>query len=205
MMHKDAFSFEPVVSKFKGADALPFTPSVDYEDGPIHIQDTSEGLQYQIWRARIVADTVYITSATLAETPVMTVRGIEEISLAFDQNGRHLLTYLVNEGVWLYWYDPILQRYAHLLIEVGAISPRITLDDKRTLQRSSSEIILAYVKNNNLYCRSQLDRYQITYLLQEVVGGRLLRIGMNSVYRMQFIFQAQPYGDYSCTVGLNCL
>ena len=184
---------------------LPYTDTCDYEDGPIYLQDASRGLQHQIWRARIVADTVYLTSPTTPETPILTVRGIKSVSLAFDQNARHLLTYLLGNEVWLYWYDPVIQGYTHTLFETGADSPRVTLDDKRELQRDSSEVILAYVKNGNLYYRGQRDRYQIPYLLQSGVAGRLMRVGLNSHYRLQFIFQAQPYGTYSCTLETNCL
>ncbi len=184
---------------------LPYTDTCDFEEGPIHLQDPSQGLQYQIWRARIVADTVYITSATTPETPVITVRGIQEVSLAFDQNARSVVLYLVQGNMWLYWHDPTIQQYTHTLLETGVISPRASLDDKREMQRDNSEIILAYVKDGNLYYRGQRDRYQIPYLLQTGVAGRLMRIGMNINYRFQFIFQAQPYGDYSCTIGLNCL
>ncbi len=163
------------------------------------------GLDYQIWRARLVGDTVYITSPTTPETPVLTVRGITEISLTFDQNARYVVTYLVGDQVWVYWFDSVPSRFVHTLVETEAYSPRISLDDKRVMALDDSNIILAYVKDNCLYCRSQKDRYQISYLLEENIGGRLMRIGMNINYRFQFIFQAQPYGDYSCTVGLNCL
>ena len=198
-------SFLSVVAKYKGADMLPYSDTCDYEDGPIYLQDASQGLQYQVWRARIVADTVYLTSPTTPETPIITVRGIKSVSLAFDQNARHLLAYLLGDDVWLYWYDPAIQRYTHTLFETGVISPRVTLDDKREMQRDYSEIILAYVKDGNLYYRGQRDRYQIPYLLQAGVAGRLMRVGMNSKYRLQFIFQAQPYDTYSCTLEVNCL
>ncbi len=205
MIPSGTCSTNPVVALYSKANALPFTNLVDYEDGPVYIQDTSSGMDYQVWRARLVGDTVYITSPTTPETPVFTVRGISEISLTFDQNARYVITYLVAGEVWVYWFDTIPSRFVHTLVETGAYSPRISLDDKRKMALSSSNIILGYVKDNCLYCRSQKDRYQIPYLLEENIGGRLLRIGMNINYRFQFIFQAQPYGDYSCTVGLNCL
>lgn len=194
-----------IAAKYKGADMLPYTDTCDFEEGPIHLQDPSQGLQYQIWRARIVADTVYITSATKPETPVITVRGIQEVSLAFDQNARYVVLYLVQGNMWLYWHDPAIQQYTHTLLETGVISPRASLDDKREMQRDNSEIILAYVKDGNLYYRGQRDRYQIPHLLQTGVAGRLMRVGMNANYRLQFIFQAQPYDIYSCTLELNCL
>ncbi len=205
MIPHGACSTEPVVAFYSKANALPFTDLVDYADGPIYIQDASEGLNYQVWRARVIGDVVYITSPTTPETPVMSVRCISEVSLTFDQNARYVISYLVEGTLWIYWFDPVLSRFVHTQLEEDVISPRIDLDDKRPLALESSNIILAYVKDNNLYCRSQQDRYQIPYLLEENVYGRLLRIGMNINYRFQFIFQAQPYGDYSCTVGLNCL
>ncbi len=195
----------PVISFYSKAKVLPFSNLISYEDGPIYIQDTSMGLGHQIWRGRLVGDTFYLTSPTTPETAIMTVRGITEISFTFDQNGRYVVAYLVENALWLYWFDPISSKFIHTFLEAEVISPRVSLDDYRPLQLSVSNIILAYVKNNNLYCRVQEDRYLIPYLLEEKIGGRLMRIGMNINYRFQYVFQAQPYNDYSCTVGLNCL
>ncbi len=205
MMPDKQCSSQAIVSQYRGADRLPFDGRYDYEDGPIYIQDTSQGLQVQIWRARIFGDTIYLTSPNTPEFPVLTRRGIEEASLAFDQNGRYLISFLIRGNLYLYWHDPVIQEYAQTFLDSEVTSARITLDDKRRLQRDASEVILAYTKNNSLYYRGQLDRYQVPYLLQSGIAGRLMRVGMNSHYRLQFIFQAQPYGDYSCTIGLNCL
>jgi hypothetical protein len=35
----------------------------------------------------------------------------------------------------------------------------------------------------------QRDRYEVEYLLKENVGGRLLRVGMNEVNRLQFLIE----------------
>ena len=205
MIPEQACSTYPVVGLFKSSDVLPYTDTVDYEDGPYQLADTSRGLQYQTWRTRLVGDTVYITAANHVESVVMVMRCVTEVSLAFDQNGRYLLTYLKNGDMWVYWYDPIAYKFVHTLLEVDVISPRATLDDKRDLFVTMSEVILAYVKDGNLYYRGQNDRFGIPHLLQQDVGGRLMRIGMHTDFRLQFIFQAKPYTTYSCTLDLNCL
>ncbi len=198
-------SSTPVIAFYSKAKVLPFSNLISYEDGPVYIQDTSMGLGHQIWRGRLVGDTFYLTSPTTPETAIMTVRGITEISFTFDQNGRYVVAYLVGSVLWLYWFDPAVNEFIHTPLDSDVISPRISLDDYRPLLLSSSNIILAYVKNNNLYCRVQEDRYQIPFLVEEDIGGRLMRIGMNINFRFQYVFQALPYEDYSCTVGLNCL
>ena len=48
---------------------------------------------------------------------------------------------------------------------LGAVNPRVTLDDKRRGQTSSSDVILAYLRAGSLYYRQQRDRYLTEYLL----------------------------------------
>lgn len=196
----------PVPAALGSAERLPATDQIVYEKGPIQLSDTSQGLDYQLWRARLVGDTVYLTSPTKAETPLFSLRGVTQISLSFDQNGHPLLAYLINSNeMWLFWYDPVIQSFTHTLLENEVRDVRVILPDRRKFQLAYSEVGVYYTKNDALYWRRQLERYQHSHLLLQGIGGRLLKVGMSTHYRLQFIFQAHDYDTYSCTLELGCL
>jgi hypothetical protein len=71
-------------------------------------------------------------------------------------------------------------------MDSDVITPKCSLDDKRQLQVSRSDIILAYIREGALYARQQRDRFDTEYLLKSDVGGYLRRIGMNVQQRFQF-------------------
>lgn len=206
MIPENRMSSYPVIADLVGSDRFPITDALEYEEGPIHLQDITQGLQYHIWRIRLVGDDVYVTSPSTPETKLFSNPRITQVSLAFDQNARYVVAYILdNTELWLYWYDPTLQRFAHTFIESGVRDVRITMPDKRDFQINLSDIGMFYTKGDVLYARWQIDRYGVTQELQRGIAGRLMRVGMNNHYRLQFIFQAQPYETYSCTRELNCL
>ena len=206
MIPENRMSLYPVITDLVGSDRFPITDILEYEEGPIHLQDITQGLQYHIWRIRVVGDDVYVTSPTTPETKLFNNPRITQVSLTFDQNARYVVAYILdNTDLWLYWYDPTLQRFAHTFIESGVRDVRITMPDKRAFQIDSSDIGMFYTKGDVLYARWQIDRYGVKQELQRGIAGRLMRVGMNKHYRLQFIFQAQPYETYSCTLELNCL
>src|SRR5690606_2169900 len=100
------------------------------------------------------------------------------------------LTFLDNTGAFYYWYDATIEDYRLSQLPPGSTNPRCTLDDKRPLQIPTSDIILAYTRDNSLYFRAQRDRFQDEYLLTSElpVNGVLEQIGMNTKWRLQFAF-----------------
>ncbi|MES2704842.1 MAG: hypothetical protein V4649_19560 [Bacteroidota bacterium] len=120
-------------------------------------------------------------------TPVVlfTRPGIRELSLAFDQNMKPFVAFVQYSEAWYWWFDTVdaTQKFTAL---PGAVSPRCTLDDKRLIAQNTSDIILAYVKANNLYMRYQRDRYTIEYLLKTAVDATLVTIGMATNNRIRF-------------------
>lgn len=206
MIPENRLSSYPVPAALVGSDKFPITDTLEYEEGPFGLQDTSRGLQYQIWRIRLIGESIYVTSPTTPETEVFSKRGITQVSLSFDQNARYVIAYIINSSqLWLYWYSPILQSFTHTQIDDGVRDVRITMPDKRDFQISESVIGMFYTKGDRLLVRWQTDRYGAVQELQRGIAGRLMRVGMNAHYRLQFIFQAQPYETYSCTRELNCL
>lgn len=206
MIPEGHLSSYPVPAPLVGPDRFPFNELMSYETGPIAFQDSSHGMQYQIWRIRVVGDDVYVTAPNTPETVVFSKRCITHVSLSFDQNARYVIAYILEgNALWLYWYDPVVQQFTHTWLEDGVRDVCVTMPDKRKFQISESDIGVFYTKGALLCARWQIERYQNIQILQEGVAGRLMRVGMNAHYRLQFIFQAQPYETYSCTFDLNCL
>lgn len=197
MMPDNELSTEPVRASYVGARALSVTKTVDYEDGGKDIQDVSEGLLYQRWRARLfragtVDSYVMLDAPTVSEFIALEQMNMTEVSFSFDQSMRPAIAF-VQEGVAkLWWYDSAIPGMTITEIGEGIITPRITYDDKRRLgsmEYSISDLVLGYVLENNLYIRIQRDRFTIPYLLAEGVSP-LIKIGFSRELRLQFMHEA---------------
>lgn len=165
---------------------------IDWEDGPIAIEDVTSGLDYQPWRCRIETDSstwdIIINPENGSDTTIITSSNpISECSLAFDQTGKPYIAYVENDVSKMYWYDSTIPDYDTLVLPANCVSPRITLDDKRPSQVGESDIILAYVNEGKLCYRQQRDRFLTEYILAEDLETHLVKIGMNVKYRMQFL------------------
>jgi hypothetical protein len=48
------------------------------------------------------------------------------------------------------------------------------------------------MRGTSLYYRQQRDRYEVEYLLKTGLNAKLVRVGMNKGYRLQFMLEALP-------------
>lgn len=172
-------------------DLIPPNKTTAYAIGGVGLNDSSQGLNVQLWTATVVGDEVKLVAPnqTVAIT-VFSAPDITALTIAFDQNMRVTLCYVQYGVAKLYWYDTNIAGYA-ITEFPGAITPRVTLDDRRDLESSTSDIVLAYVKNDNLYFRLQRERYLTERLLKANVQATLTQMGMNVVNRLQF--KLKPY------------
>lgn len=166
-------------------------PLVDYELGGIALNDSSKGLKVKVWTLYLDDNNVMIKADGVVPTVLFTRPGIRELSLAFDQNMRPFVAFVQHTETWFWWYDTFDNTVKFTQL-VGAISPRCTLDDKRLIAQNTSDIILGYVKANNLYMRYQRDRYTIEYLLKTNVAATLVTIGMARNNRIRFRMRLLP-------------
>lgn len=212
---QDIFSSNPVSGTFLGGRSLPVKSELDYESGGLALQDSSRGLLCNIWRSRILnnktdivldaqpanADGQVVDSSTL-----ITGINITEVSISFDQNMNPAIAYVEDGTPKFYWYDTTIPGFTTTSYP-GILTPRVSLDDKRSLQSSISDVIFAYIRNeggqNRLYYRQQRDRYTIEYDPTEDLDPTtrdeyrdmvdlspgLIKIGMNRQLRMQFMFR----------------
>lgn len=166
---------------------------IDYEWGGIAIQDTSQGMRYQVWQVfynRLISSICIRRMAFSEEIVILpNMQNITRLGLAFDLNMRPTICYVQNGISYLYWYN-LFTNEATITEFTDMKNPCITLDDSRSVQSSQSDIILAYQIGRDLYYRQQRDRYQIPLLLIENHrASTLFQIGMNLGNRLQFNFK----------------
>lgn len=189
MLPDGVLSTTPDPYAFSGGRSLSVSKVVDFETGGIAVNDASEGLQYQRWRCQLIRGQVIIDAPSVAPFVFMENANIEEISLSFDQNMRPALAYVESGTAKLYWYDSTIPGYTTLTLPAGSITPRISMDDKRSNESSISDIILAYVRSGSLYYRQQRDRFLTEYELATGITTGLVKIGMNNRFRFQFMLE----------------
>lgn len=190
MIPEESLTDEPVPSLFSGAARLPTTDTLDYEDGGIAIQDGTQGLLVQVWRARVLNDGRDIVIDSENTEPVVWYSGesITEVSLSFDRNMNPAVAFVESRQAKLNWFDSSVGEQVTTEFP-GIANPRLTHDDKRPEQSANSDVIFAYLRGGNLCYRQQRDRYQIEYVLQENVEGKLIKFGMTNKLRLQFEFE----------------
>lgn len=172
---------------------------VDYEMGGVGLSDASTGLLVQVWTATLVGvpgeagTAVHVSAPNTPDTLLFQRDGITEISLAFDQNMRPFIAFVAAGQATFWWYDATLPGARFTDLPTGSSSPKCTLDDKRPLETlaGTSDILLAYIRTDNLYYREQRDRYTVEYLLSadlstKLIAPKVRKLGMNDVSRVQF-------------------
>lgn len=162
----------------------------DYEMGGVALNNSSQGFLVQSWRCFVDSGTndVRVQAGTNPATTIFTQPGITALALAFDQNMRPTIAYVVADQGYLRWYDSSAGAFV-VTAYPGIRNPRLSLDDKRASQyANNSDIIFAYIRGTSLYYRQQRDRFLIERLLRTgVLPTQTLRnIGMMSNYRMLF-------------------
>lgn len=193
MMPDNALSTETLRAPFQYPYNLAKRNLWDYDYGGIAMQDPSAGLQYQVWKCKWEStdSTVYIAPLASEDYEAVAVQSdVVEVAFTFDQNMRYQLALRLSDGtVKHHWYDPTISDYT-VTVYTGIDSVAIKLDDKRNnaTQGGFSDIILTYIKNNNLYFRLQRDRYLIQYLLYSGIPADrcISQFGMNNIWRMQW-------------------
>lgn len=186
MLPGDALSSEPVLGQFIGAAALGGTRVTDYADGPVAIQDVSQGLRAKVWTARVISSQVVELSAP-GVAPIVIVRepNITDVSVGFDQNGYLTIVWVANNVTKFRWFDSSAGQTVTSEF-TGWLTPKIALDDYRIANAATSDVVLTYIRNGNLYYRQQRDRYGVERLLAE---GNFLQIetfGMTDKQRLQW-------------------
>jgi hypothetical protein len=190
-------------SDFRGGRAsFKQTLTKDYETGPTGLNDTSEGLLVKTWVFEIRGSTIVTypeATPSLTTTLGSGYGELTEISGTFDQNGRPIFTYVEDGEAKLNWYDSSIASFTVTNYGATVLNPRVALDDKRFSQNPASDIIFTYIKNTNLYYRTQRERYLTEHLFKASViqneNTILFRVGLNRGYRFQWEFRDYTVSD----------
>jgi hypothetical protein len=208
MMPGNQISLTVQYAQFLPPDnVVPATDMIAYQEGGIALNDPSMGMQVQLWTLQAiptggVSDPVDIVISSPSASPqiLLSLIGITSVSLAFDQNMQPAVAFTQSGHAKLWWYDATIPGYTTLDFGIDATSPRVTLDDKRLLEIGigSTSIILGYIRNDNLYMRSQSDRFITENILigdlsTFVTNPQLCMIQMNKINRLQFFVKGNLY------------
>lgn len=210
MIPEGRLSTTPVVAPFMEAQKQ--VPLIDYEKGGVGLNNPTQGLQVQTWTLRYdrASGNMRLSAPNTPEFTLWNRPDITEVSLAFDQNMNPFVAFVQAGVAKFWWYDPTIpgQTFAESLLGT-AITPRATMDEKRATQSAVSDIILGYMRNNNLCYRIQRERYLTEHVLRTGCGGKLADIGRNTGYRLQFKLTdttdpaMKPAGPYLADVILD--
>lgn len=170
-----------------------FNLNTDYEAGPVALNDPSQGLAYQPWVLTWSGITNKFTvtpEITGSPQALITVANVIQCSFAFDQNGHVNIAYTVGANAYLYWYDTSVASWVQTLLAAGTNSPTLCLDDKRSTQTQSSDVMLWYTKKQldlsyNLYKRQQRERYLVEKKMADGVYPFIHKLGMHRRFRNQ--------------------
>lgn len=186
-------SASPVPAPFAGAKGLTASSFIDYEDGGVAINDPSNGLLYQRWRASLVANQfLYMEAPNTPSFLLLNIPGTTEISMSFDANMQPVVAYVQAGSAKLYWFDSVSSGFVTTNFGSTFKTPRVALDDHRFAATNGfqlSDVIFAYVKDNSLCYRQQRDRYLTERVLKTGLRADqgLLKIGLNRKLRFQFM------------------
>lgn len=199
MIPDNELSSSAVISGFSFPVKEPGDELVDWELAGVYLNDPSQGLAVKLWRVDAVRNNdsglidVVLTAPGEVEPGVPSVvlfsgADITEVALTFDQNMNPFVAYQQGADAKLYWYDPTVPGMTHTTLPAGIRTMRCTLDDKRGVATSGSDIVLSYVRAGNLCVRYQRERFTVEYVLRAGVGAdaQLVSMAMNNGARLQW-------------------
>lgn len=161
----------------------------DVHFGGVAISDPSQGVSFQLWTAFIQGGDILLTAPN---TPAFVrLPGVNAVwvALAFDQNAREFIAYADKFGnASFVWFDTLINNFRTTAL--AGVVPRVfaAFDDSRPVQLPQSDVILAYVRGNELFFRAQRERFVAEHDLGPA-PATLVQVGMNQRNRFQFAFQ----------------
>ena len=151
----------------EGVLELPLTDNINsnYFKGGSIIND-STGMFNNTWIYTYEENNVKVRNLTtmLPEITITTIENIEQVSVTFNQNMQAQYCYIVEDQLYLYWFDNLINNYTATLLTDEVTSCYIVLDETRDNLLGTSNNLLYYIKNNNLYLRKQNERFTIEHL-----------------------------------------
>ena len=168
--------------------------------GPVALNNSQGVLNSRYWLVTQTGNQVQIqgaegelweVGASLFNEPLP----IQQISLTFDQLGRPLVFYRVGEDTLkLCWYDPIAQESVLTNFGIGK-DPTACFDFPQDTGQSFTDVLLFYVRNDQVFMRIQRDRYAIEYPCPAIQPGlKINSAGLRVDNRLQVVYQFKDAG-----------
>jgi len=188
MLPEGRFSIQPARAAYLAPDNIQgYSRRLDYERGGKAIGDASTGLDEQNWRVYYdrLTYAVHLADETGFDQIMFRSIGLTQLALAFDFNMRPLIAYTENGVTWLRQFNTSGEQTSKLLIP-SARQPRLCLDDKRVEFSASADVLLFYLRADNICMRMQREGFLTEHVMAtDVVGTRLGRVGMTTGWRVQ--------------------
>lgn len=187
MIPGDVPTPDPIAGPFLHPAKGPLDLLVDYEMGGVALNDASQGSNVKVWTVGYSGADVIVSAPDTAPSVLFTRPGITELGLAFDQLMRPFVAFTDGGGSTFWYYNSLTSTQEFFpYLPAGSVHLRCSLDDKRPLGNPTSDIIVSYLRDGNLYYRVQRDRYLDEVLYAEDAGSFLICMGMTKTNRMQW-------------------
>lgn len=188
MIPNNSISQRSVLTPMMYPDNSKFRGLMDAELGGVAIGDASQGMETYIWNCEVEANgDVKLTRNGASPIVVYNLPDVVDVSFCFDQNMRVQLAWETSQQeLFFYHWDSLANAYAVMPLGTGK-TPRLTLDDKREVGATTSDVLCVYIKNNALVYRQQRDAYLQERILISTLPAstELMRVGMGG-YQLQF-------------------
>jgi len=189
---------------FLPPDNMDIPPTADWELGGIGLSNSSTGLEVQVWHLFVTGvdagTQVWVEALNTPPTLMFSQPFITWARLAFDQNMHPVISFMGQNGVGYWWFDPTVPGQVFAFLPDTCRMPCVTMDDKRMIAtlNGTNDVILAYFNGNNLCFRQERDRYGTEYILainvDDFISNPFLNsVGMNEQYRLQFDIRGALY------------
>lgn len=173
----------------------------DISLGPIALNVSKGKLNSRYWVVYQEAGNVNIAGAIDGEwQPAIAVFTepveITKISLTFDQLGRTLVFYNTDTSdLKLYWYNPVTETSEVKSLGIG-YDPVACFDFPQDTNQSFSDMLVFYVRGQQVYMRIQRDRFDIEYECPANQPGiTITSAGLRVDNRLQVVYEYVD-GDY---------
>lgn len=139
--------------------------------GGIDLNDSSSGLNYQLWDISYVNNQVIVTSRLNNKQYIIyEIENATDISVVFDQNMNPWCLYQKEEQYYLYWYNVTINQYSLTLFE-NIVTPFMFMDLIGSIFSDQSSINIFYIKDGKIYCTQQSSRFTVQNLLYTFPTG----------------------------------
>ena len=161
----------------------------DYEYSGVALNDGTQGLEVQYWVCwanRQGEIRVKPVTEPGNGTLLITAVGVTRLSFSFDRNMQPAVAYELGGAVYFYWFNSVTGAYT-TTVYAGGRTPRVCHDDRRASAADRSDVVLVYLKEDQLVYRVQRDRYLTEHILRSGLPRtmKLVNLGMNRRFRVQ--------------------